>query len=143
MKRTIILFGVLLLAVSCNPSVKYDTDNNQEKTEKKYQSKTPPTQPFGQEAFVKLENTEIRWLGMAGFLVNSRGTTLMIDPLLGGFDMPVIIDFPIEGKQVPRLDAILITHSDNDHYSISTNADLKSVTREYHSTVLCGFHYEK
>ena len=31
---------------------------------------------------------------MGGFLINSRGTKLMIDPLLKGFDMPVMIDFP-------------------------------------------------
>ncbi|HEY6687580.1 MAG TPA: hypothetical protein VI094_15365 [Propionibacteriaceae bacterium] len=29
---------------------------------------------------------------MAGFLINSRGTALMVDPLLGGFDMPVMIE---------------------------------------------------
>jgi len=57
---------------------------------------------------------------MAGFLVNSRGTTIMIDPLLGDFDMPVMIEFPISTDYVPRLDAILITHSDNDHYSVPT-----------------------
>jgi len=55
---------------------------------------------------------------MAGFLINSRGTTIMIDPLLKGFDMPVIIEFPIKTEEVPKLDAILVTHSDNDHYSI-------------------------
>jgi L-ascorbate metabolism protein UlaG (beta-lactamase superfamily) len=37
----------------------------------------------------------LRWLGMAGFFINCRVTTLMIDPLLGGFDMPVLIDFPM------------------------------------------------
>ena len=36
---------------------------------------------------------------MAGFLLNSRGTTIMIDPLLGDFDMPVLIDFPIDGSR--------------------------------------------
>ena len=58
----------------------------------------------------------------------------MVDPLLGGFDMPVLIQFPIAPKGVPRLDAILVTHADNDHYSIPTCRDLSSVTRAYHST---------
>lgn len=49
--------------------------------------------------------------------------------------MPVMIDFPIEIKDVPSLDVLLVTHSDNDHYSILTCVDLKSVTRTYHSTV--------
>jgi L-ascorbate metabolism protein UlaG (beta-lactamase superfamily) len=36
--------------------------------------------------------------------------------------MPVMIDFPIKTEEVPKLDAILITHSDNDHYSVPTIA---------------------
>ncbi|MBN8651812.1 MAG: MBL fold metallo-hydrolase [Cytophagales bacterium] len=103
-------------------------------TQKKYQAKAPPTQPFGKEAFDSSKETTIRWLGMGGFLINSRGTTLMVDPLLKGFDMPVMIDFPIKTEDVPKLDAILVTHSDNDHYSIPTNRDLKAVTKSYHST---------
>lgn len=62
-----------------------------------------------------------------------RGTILMVDPLLGGFDMPVMIDLPIAAKDVSRLDVILVTHADNDHYSVPTTRDLKSVTRAYHS----------
>jgi L-ascorbate metabolism protein UlaG (beta-lactamase superfamily) len=76
----------------------------------------------------------LRWLGMAGFFVNSRGTILMIDPVLKDFDMPVMIDFPIATKDVPRLDAVLVTHADNDHYSVPTNRELLPVTRAYHST---------
>jgi hypothetical protein len=33
-----------------------------------------------------------------------------------------------------RLDAVLITHSDNDHYSVPTCRDLAGVAGEYHST---------
>jgi L-ascorbate metabolism protein UlaG (beta-lactamase superfamily) len=102
---------------------------------KKYQAKPPKTQPFGAKAFDASKQTTIRWLGFAGFFVNSRGTTFMIDPLLEGFDMPILIDFPIEPKAVPRLDAVLVTHADNDHFSVPTNQDLKGVTKAYHSTV--------
>ena len=102
---------------------------------KKFQAKAPPTQPFGAEAFGPSDKTTLRWLGMAGFFINSRGTTMMIDPLLRGFDMPVMIDFPIAANQVPRLDAVLVTHADNDHFSLPTNRDLLPVTRVYHSTV--------
>jgi L-ascorbate metabolism protein UlaG (beta-lactamase superfamily) len=102
--------------------------------QKKYQAKAPPTQFFGKEAFGPSKETTIRWLGMAGFFINSRGTTIMVDPLLKGFDMPVMIDFPIKTEDVPALDAILITHSDNDHYSIPTLRDLRAVTKSFHST---------
>jgi L-ascorbate metabolism protein UlaG (beta-lactamase superfamily) len=94
-----------------------------------------PTQFFGGEAFEGgAPGTTLRWLGMAGFLINSRGTLLAIDPLLGGFDMPLLIDFPIAAEAVPRLDAVLVTHSDNDHFSRPTCRELAPVTAAYHST---------
>ncbi len=98
------------------------------------QARAPQTRPFGAEAFDAQDGTVLRWLGMAGFLINARGTTLMIDPLLGGFDMSVMIDFPIAAQTVPRLDAVLITHSDNDHYSVPTCRQLGPVTTAFHST---------
>src|SRR5687768_18463107 len=49
--------------------------------------------------------------------------------------MPLLIDFPIASKAVPKLDAVLVTHADNDHFSIPTNRNLKSVTRADHSTI--------
>jgi len=111
------------------------SDTTKKVKEKKYQAKAPKTQTFGVEAFKALNKTTLRWLGMAGYFINSRGTTMMVDPLLGGFDMPVMIDFPIAAKNVPRLDAVLVTHADNDHYSVPTNKELKPVTRIFHSTV--------
>lgn len=84
------------------------------------QAKAAATVPFGGEAFTKTEGTVIRWLGNAGALINSRGTNLMIDPVLSGFDMPLLITMPITEEAVPALDAVLLTHCDNDHYSRAT-----------------------
>jgi L-ascorbate metabolism protein UlaG (beta-lactamase superfamily) len=109
-----------------------------ERPAKKYQAKAPSKQPFGAAAFKRSHETTIRWLGGAGFFINTRGTTLMIDPLLERFDMPVMIEMPIMPKDVPHLDAVLITHSDTDHYSVATCRDLKSVCRSYHSTTYVG-----
>lgn len=102
--------------------------------QKKYQAKPPKTQTFGEEAFEKSNNTTLRWMGMGGFFINSRGATMMIDPLLKDFNMPIMIDFPIKTEDVPRLDAVLITHADNDNYSVPTTNDLAGVTTAYHST---------
>lgn len=104
-------------------------------SQKKYQAKAPPTQTFGKKAFGKSKKTTLRWLGMAGFLINSRGTTCMVDPVLEGFDMPLLIDFPISAKDVPHLDAVFVTHADNDHFSVPTNVTMSKVTDVYHSTV--------
>jgi L-ascorbate metabolism protein UlaG (beta-lactamase superfamily) len=128
---------ILVAILGCSAFVKAQSVVDTTKTMplKKYQAKAPPTQPFGPEAFMSSGQTTLRWLGMAGYFINSRGTTLMVDPLLGGFDMKVMIDFPITAKQVPRLNAVLVTHADNDHYSVPTNRDLKTATKAYHSTI--------
>jgi L-ascorbate metabolism protein UlaG (beta-lactamase superfamily) len=136
MKTTYIVFlsSALLIFTGALPAQSI-SDSTGAKTEKKFQAKAPLTQPFGKEAFVPSNNTTIRWLGMAGFLVNSHGTTLMIDPLLEGYDMPLLMDFPVKPKDVPHLDAVFATHSDNDHYSVVTFKHLAPVTKEFHSTV--------
>ncbi|MEO5681307.1 MAG: MBL fold metallo-hydrolase [Chitinophagaceae bacterium] len=122
-------------------------DSTAKKNIKKYQAKAPGTQPLAAAAFGPSATTTLTWLGMAGFLVNSRGTTFMIDPLLQGYDMPLLINFPIKPKDVPRLDAVFATHSDNDHYSVATFHDLAAVTKAFHSTIYVdslmkneGFH---
>lgn len=125
---------IILLCLSTMLNVNAQDVSDSTKV-KKYQAKAAATQFFGKEAFNESDKTTLRWLGMAGFFVNSRGTTFMIDPVLEGFDMPVLIDFPIKAKDVPSLDAVLITHADNDHFSLPTISKLKDVTRIYHSTV--------
>jgi hypothetical protein len=124
-----------ILVFSAIGQAQSTTDTLTKKPVKKYQAKAPPTRPFGKEAFGASQVTTIRWFGIAGFLVNSRGTTFMVDPLLEGYDMPLLMKFPIAPKDVPRVDAIFATHSDNDHYSVETFKDLSSVTKEFHSTI--------
>lgn len=102
---------------------------------KNIQARPAASIPFGKDAFKATDLTVIRWLGNAGFLINSRGTTFMIDPLMQGFDMPIMIDIPISPQNVPSLDAVLITHSDNDHFSIPTLNVLNPKTKIFHSTV--------
>lgn len=91
------------------------------------------TQPFGAEAFAAIDHTEIRWLGGAGALINSRGTTIMIDPVLSGFDMPLLIEIPIAEPRVPHMDAVLLTHCDNDHYSRKTCREIAPRVGSFHA----------
>lgn len=89
---------------------------------------------MSKENFESDKQTVIYWLGNAGYMVHSHNTNIMVDPLLEGFDMPVLFNSPIDVNEVPSLDAICITHIDNDHFSIMTCNDLKPVTKEFHST---------
>lgn len=123
--RILTVLSLLIMTISVQAQVSYT---------KKGQAMPSSVQPFGKEAFEPTNNTEIRWLGSAGFLINSRGTCLMVDPMLKGFDMPVLIQSPIQPEEVPHLDAVLITHCDNDHFSIPSCKGMSAVCRQYHST---------
>lgn len=132
MITNVMILTVLLLSINLDAQTIADSAVT---TQKKYQARAPQTQPFGSEAFEMSEQTTLRWLGMAGFLINSRGTTFMVDPILDDFDMPLLIEFPIESKDVPHLDAVFVTHADNDHFSVTTNVNLSKVTDAFHSTI--------
>ncbi len=90
------------------------------------------TEHIERAAFGPLEHTEIRWLGGSGAMINSRGTCVFVDPVLSGFDMPLLIEVPLTEEEVPHLDGVLLTHCDNDHYSRSTCRGLRDVTEGYH-----------
>ena len=122
------LLFALVLTTSLNVS-------SQMRYTEKGQAYPSSIQRFGKEAFAKSNNTVIRWLGSAGFLINSRGTSIMVDPMLVGFDMPLLIQSPILPEEVPSLDAVLITHSDNDHFSVPTCTRLNLKCKAFHSTM--------
>jgi L-ascorbate metabolism protein UlaG (beta-lactamase superfamily) len=76
-------------------------------------------------------DTAITWLGMAGLLVNARGTILMVDPLItlverdgrrySESDLPLKLPFlSLACDEVVRADAVLYTHADNDHFGPQT-----------------------
>ena len=100
------------------------------------QAVPPPTVFFGEEAFQPIDHTEVRWLGSGGMFVNTRGTCIMMDPMLKDFDMPLLIDMPIAPENIPHLDAVLITHCDNDHYSVPSLHAMEHVSKAFH-----GPHY--
>lgn len=87
-----------------------------------------------QDAFQASNRTEIRWLSGGAAMINARGTVIMIDPVLEGFDMPLTYEPPIAPKDVLQVDGLLITHIDNDHYSRETIKDTMPVTKSIHST---------
>jgi L-ascorbate metabolism protein UlaG (beta-lactamase superfamily) len=97
------------------------------------QVSAPASKPMSADVFAKSEDTSIWWLSGSGFLINSRGTLIMIDPVLmmkpaspdhceTGERM--LVNKPILADDVPRLDMILYTHTDGDHLGPLTAAAL-------------------
>ena len=88
--------------------------------------------------FDKREDTAVTWVGMAGTLINSRGTILLVDPLImaatvdgklqseAGFRFR--IDLPVDARELPRADAVMYTHADSDHLGKMTAKTLAERT---------------
>jgi len=97
--------------------------------DRKKQVAAGPVQRMNEKAFAESDTTVVRWLFNGGAIINSHGCIIMIDPLLKGFDMPLLIEPPLKTEEVTRLHAILITHSDNDHFSRQTCRELAPIFR--------------
>ncbi len=88
-----------------------------------------PSQPIGPDAFKPSKGTSLWWLTNAGFLVNARGTLAMIDPVISldpsapqtsETGMRLLVALPLEAADIPRLDVVLYTHADDDHFARTT-----------------------
>ena len=91
---------------------------------------TLTTQPIAPSFFEAAEETLVAWLGSAGVLINTRRTVLLIDPLITMIDGDggqvledghrLKIDLPVRSDELPRADAVLYTHTDDDHFGRRT-----------------------
>ncbi|MFH0910202.1 MAG: MBL fold metallo-hydrolase [Planctomycetota bacterium] len=103
---------------------------------------------IGPDFFAPRADTILAWLGMAGVLINARGTVFLIDPLLtvlrrDGREMSeseerFLFPLPIEAKEVPRADAVLYTHADDDHFGPATARTLLALTPLFVAPALVG-----
>ena len=99
----------------------------------KGQALAPETIMMSESNFKNQNTLDVYWLGGGGAMINNHGTIVMIDPLLEGFDMPLLREAPVLVNDVTHVDGILITHIDNDHFSKMTCTDLKDVCNSYHA----------
>lgn len=84
------------------------------------------TQPVGPSFFEERRRTLVTWLGMAGVLINTHGTILLIDPLISTVERDgeavseegyrLKLPLPLEALDIPRADLVLYTHADDDHF---------------------------
>src|SRR5437899_5989490 len=93
----------------------------------------PTARPIGADAFGPAEGTLLWWLGGAGFLVNSCGTLVAVDPAVSmapgsadraEFGLRLLVPQPIDAAAIPRLDLVLYTHADPDHLAPVTAREL-------------------
>lgn len=99
----------------------------------KGQAVAPASVHMHDSVFEPSDTTDIYWLGGAGIMLHSHDTNIMIDPVLEGFDMPLLYETPITAEEVKHLDGVLITHIDNDHFSRPTCTHIKDACEGFHA----------
>ena len=133
--------------------------------QKIFQASAPPTVHMAAEDFSDCGKTTVFWLSGAGVMINSRGTVILIDPVLFadqeidltfitspvgiGDDDPLhrrtfrLVDPPILPEEIHTLDAVLYTHSDDDHFGHITARALGGVANSFHGTHFMQHEMEK
>ena len=61
----------------------------------KGQAVAPQSQSITKQDFLSDHKTRIYWLGGAGIMVHSHQINIMIDPVLEGFDIPLLYQVPV------------------------------------------------
>lgn len=92
------------------------------------------TIPIDDFFFDKREDTIVTWLGMAGALINCRGTIIFIDPLISygatnelcETGNRLLVPLPATADGVPKADIVCYTHADSDHFAEKTARILNS-----------------
>jgi len=100
----------------------------------KFGVKDPPSQapdnpaqviPLVVEPQVPAGEWRISWLGHSSFLLQGAGRNILIDPVFSEFCAPFPIralrrrtQLPCQPEDLPRIDAVLLTHSHYDHLDL-------------------------
>lgn len=109
-----------------------------------------PLIPFDKEHFKKNEIPKFIWYGHSVLLLQINNKNLLIDPMFGSDASPV---GPIRTKRfsknslaliknLPTIDAILLTHDHYDHLDFESIRDLKQMTDTFFVPLGVGRHLE-
>ena len=74
---------------------------------------------------------QVTWLGHAAVLLTLGGVNLLVDPLFFSMSEPEVSERKVDPRSLPKIDAVLITHGDNDHLNPNSLAQLSPDTPIY------------
>ena len=96
-------------------------------------------------------NTRLIWFGHSAFLLQIEGYNILIDPMFGKVPAPhpwlgdkrFSKQLPIEIEQLPRIDAVLISHDHYDHLDYRSIKRLKDKVGKFYVPLGVGVHLEQ
>ncbi|MBP1924217.1 L-ascorbate metabolism protein UlaG (beta-lactamase superfamily) [Sedimentibacter acidaminivorans] len=109
----------------------------------KFQATAPSTIQMREDDFKLQNSTSVYWLGSGGILINSRGTIIMIDPVIctdpqnssmSETGQTLLVSSPIVPSKIKKVDAVLYTHSDYDHLGELSAIELSKKGTVFHGT---------
>lgn len=111
-----------------------------------FQAVPPATIFLSKQAFAPNNETALYWITSAGLFINSYGTTVLIDPniALKSTDPPISEVSGLEQMTMPpflasdieKLDAVLLTHADDDHLGECSIPGLVHTGATFHGTAI-------
>lgn len=123
----------------------------------KSQPNTKPNKelPYSKNDSLNIVNykgeTRLIWFGHSTFLLQTEGKTILIDPMLGNVPAPHPMlggkrfneDLPITIEQLPKIDAVLISHDHYDHLDYESIKVLKDKVEHFFTPLGVGAHLQK
>lgn len=97
------------------------------------------------------DSTRLIWFGHSAFLLQMNGKTILIDPMFGDVPAPHPMlgskrfskELPIEIEQLPKIDAVIISHDHYDHLDYGSIEKLKDKVSMFYMPLGVGVHLEE
>lgn len=108
----------------------------------------PATKKLNTAFFDEKDSTKITWMGHSTFIMKMNGKTILIDPIFSSVPAPhpwlgtkrFSKELPIELRDIPEIDVVVISHDHYDHLDYESIKDLKSKTKLFLVPLAVGAH---
>ncbi len=95
--------------------------------------------------------TKLFWFGHSTFLLEIAGKNILIDPMLGDVPAPHPLlgnnrfsrDVPLSIEQMPRIDAVVLSHDHYDHLDYGSILKLKDKVKRFYVPLGLGAHLKE
>lgn len=107
--------------------------------------------PLHIQEFLSSAKPQVMWLGHSTILMNIAGTIILTDPILSNRASPFpfagpkrsISELPMSAKDLPDIDAVLISHDHYDHLDYATIRAIRHKTKRFFVPLGVAAHLEK